>query len=269
MRIILFSLMLCVLSACASTPSDDKAPLKMRAGSFGALPGWQEDDFSGITQAFGRSCARLLKRGSAGFLTKDQRWGTMQDWQERCRIFQTVSQDQRSQKRFFEQYFIPYEIRAGREEGGLFTGYYEASLRGSYKKNGQYQVPLHAKPDDLVMVSLGEFREDLKGRRIAGRVTNGRLKPYEDRADITKGDIASDVLIWVDDAIDKFFLQIQGSGLVRMDDGSSVRVGYDGQNGHPYFAIGRDLIHQGELTKETVSLQTIRARRCMGGGESI
>lgn len=259
MRIILFSLMLCVLSACASGPSDDKAPLTMRQSSFGALPGWKEDNFSGISQAFGRSCKRLLKRGSSGFLAKDQRWGSLQDWQERCRIFEGVSNDQKSQKSFFEQHFVPYEIRAGREEEGLFTGYYEASLKGSYKKHGKYQVPVHAKPNDLVMVSLGEFREDLKGRRIAGRVSNGRLKPYEDRADITEGDIASDVLIWVDDAIDKFFLQIQGSGLVRMDDGSTVRVGYDGQNGHPYFAIGRDLIHQGELTKDNVSLQTIRA----------
>ena len=260
MRIIVFSLMLCVLSACTTGPSDDKkAPLKMRESSFESLPGWQKDDFSGISQAFGRSCARLLKRGPAGFLKKDQRWGTIQGWQENCRVFQATAQDKKSQKQFFEKYFVPYEIRAGREEEGLFTGYYEASLRGSYKKYGEYQVPLHAKPSDLVMVSLGEFRDDLKGRRIAGRVTNGRLKPYEDRADITKGDIASDVLVWVDDSIDKFFLQIQGSGLVRMDDGSSVRVGYDGQNGHPYFAIGRDLIHQGELTKDNVSLQTIRA----------
>jgi len=111
------------------------------------------------------------------------------------------------------------------------------------------------------MVQLGDFRDDLKGRRIAGRVINGRLQPYETRAEITQGQWPhnTEVLVWVDNAVDAFFVQIQGSGVVSLNDGSEMRIGYNGQNGHPYYAIGRELIKRGALTKANVSLQTIRA----------
>ncbi|MEO0394336.1 MAG: MltA domain-containing protein, partial [Pseudomonadota bacterium] len=144
---------------------------------------------------------------------------------------------------------------------GLFTGYYEASLSGSRTPSRQFSTPLHARPDDLVMVQLGGFREDLRGRRIAGRVLDGNLRPYEDRAEIVAGALDDSVpaIAWVDDPIAAFFLQIQGSGRMLLDDGSEMRVGYAGQNGHPYVPIGRVLINEGELSRETVSLQTIRA----------
>ena len=113
------------------------------------------------------------------------------------------------------------------------------------------------------MVQLGDFRDDLKGRRIAGRVVNGRLFPYEDRAEIEAGKLSparQDIIAWANDPVDAFFLQIQGSGRIYLEDTmEEIRVGYAAQNGHPYFAIGRALIDKGELTKETVSLQTIRA----------
>ena len=114
----------------------------------------------------------------------------------------------------------------------------------------------------LVMVNLGEFRDELKGERIAGRVRDGRLKPYESHAEILSGQLPVEqdrALVWVDSAIDAFFLQIQGSGIVSLDDGTIMRVGYAGQNGHPYYAIGRELVKRGELTKDKVSLQTIRS----------
>ena len=110
------------------------------------------------------------------------------------------------------------------------------------------------------MVQLGEFRPDLKGVRIAGRVSNGYLRPYEDRQQIVNGAWPHDdqVLVWVDDPVDAFFVQIQGSGVVTLDTGELLRIGYDGQNGHPYTAIGRELIKSGALTPETVSMQSIR-----------
>ena len=149
----------------------------------------------------------------------------------------------------------------GNDPKGLFTGYYEASLNGSRTKSARYNIPLHKRPDDLVMVQLGDFREDLKGRRIAGRVRGGNLKPYESREEIVAGDWPHDdeVLVWVDDPVDAFFVQIQGSGLVALNNGQTMRIGYAGQNGHPYYAIGRELIKRGQLTKDTVSMQSIRA----------
>ncbi len=143
---------------------------------------------------------------------------------------------------------------------GLFTGYYEAALKGSRTKSGPYKFPLYARPSDLVMVQLGDFRDDLKGRRIAGRVMDGKLKPYENRAQIVNGNWPHNdkVLVWVDNAVDAFFVQIQGSGMVELPDGATMRIGYAGQNGHPYYAIGRELIKRGAVAKDRISMQTIR-----------
>jgi hypothetical protein len=122
-------------------------------------------------------------------------------------------------------------------------------------------VPLYRRPNDLVAVDLGEFRESLRGQRIAGRLTGDKLVPYADRSAIENGALAGRglELLWVDDPVDAFFLQIQGSGQVELEGGGRVRVGYDGQNGHPYFAIGRELVERGAMTIEQVSMQSIAA----------
>jgi membrane-bound lytic murein transglycosylase A len=113
------------------------------------------------------------------------------------------------------------------------------------------------------MVNLGDFRPELKGQRIAGRVNgDGQLKPYENRTDIEMGKLPvamDNPLYWVDSAVDAFFLQVQGSGVVTLPDGTAQRIGYDGQNGYPYTAIGKELIARGALTKDNVSMQSIRA----------
>ena len=128
-------------------------------------------------------------------------------------------------------------------------------------RGGRYQTPLLRRPRDLVQADLGAFASDLKGRSISGREDGGRLVPYYDRAAIERGALASQrlALLFLIDPIDAFFLEVQGSGRVRLPDGRIVRVSYDGQNGRPYVPIGRLLIERGELTREAVSLQTIRA----------
>lgn len=187
--------------------------------------------------------------------------GYARDWQAVCaNIPSTITTD--TARQFYEMNFIPYLASNHGVEEGLFTGYYEASLNGSYTQTDVYQTPLRQRPDDLVMVNLGDFRPELKGQRIAGRVDDkGQLRPYEDRAAIETGKLpkaADKPLYWVDSAADAFFLQVQGSGLVTFSDGTTQRIGYDGQNGHPYTAIGKELIARGALTKDNVSMQTIR-----------
>jgi len=187
--------------------------------------------------------------------------GTNAIWQQACVALDNVDKESSlAVRQYLEDYFQPFEVRDGRNPMGLFTGYYEASLKGSRVKTDHYRYPLHARPDDLVMVNLGEFRSDMRGERIAGRVSHGTLKPYEERAQIVDGDWPHNdkVLIWVDDAVDAFFAQIQGSAVVELEDGSVTRIGYAGQNGHVYYAIGRELVKRGYLAKEHVSLQSIR-----------
>ncbi len=250
-----------LLTACGEA---DKAavPLVLEPVGYEALPGWDADDHEAVLAAFTLSCERILKRDAADPFGPDKIGGTYGDWQPLCRpVVEGTVEDARA---FFEDNFTPHAASfGGGEETGLFTGYYEAALDGSLTRGGPYQYPLHTRPDDLVMVDLGAFREDLRGRRIAGRVTDGRLRPYEDRAAITAGDWphtgGEQVLVWVDDPVDAFFLHIQGSGRIKLDDGGEMRVGYAGQNGHVYYAIGRALIESGAVRREDMSMQAIRA----------
>ena len=163
-------------------------------------------------------------------------------------------------REFFEAHFAPYEARNGAEAEGLFTGYFEPELRGATQADGRYAVPLYARPDDLVTVDLGLFRSALLGERLAGRVADGALKPYATRADIDGGALAARglELVWVDDPIDAFFLHIQGSGRIVFEDGTTRRLAYAATNGHDYFSIGRRLVDIGALSREDVSMQTIR-----------
>jgi membrane-bound lytic murein transglycosylase A len=157
---------------------------------------------------------------------------------------------------FFEKNFKPYALSGD----GLFTGYYEPEIRGSRTRQGAYQTPVYGLPSDLIRVDLGRFSAQFQGEHISGRVDGQRLVPYATRAEIdAKGVPTAKILFWCDDPVAMFFLQIQGSGRVKFDDGAMIRIGYAGENGRPYSAIGRVLLKAGKLAKDTISLATIRA----------
>lgn len=226
------------------------------------LNGWREDSVHEALPAFLRSCVEWDKLPADAPLGGETAfYGTAGDWRNLCTRARNLENGTPEKiRRFFEQSFVPFAVHAGEEEEGLFTGYYEPELRGSRVRSAEFPIPLLQRPPDLVHVELGEFREDLKGRRIAGRVVDGRLKPFESRAEIDAGKLPFEelALVWVDDPVDAFFLHIQGSGRIVLRDGSVIRVGYDGQNGHPYTAIGRVLVERGAMTVEEASLRTIR-----------
>lgn len=234
--------------------------LNIRAVSFSDLPGWPEADYTGFRAAFVKSCQKIAtlpatrEMGGVGIA------GTAGDWQPLCEAALALPPGPELLQSFFESHTTPFQILNNTEETGLFTGYYEASLNGSRTRQAPYLTPLYLRPPELVMVDLGQFRDELKGQRIAGSVVGGNLVPYPDRTGIEGGALADRALelVWVDSAIDAFFLHIQGSGVVEMDDGTTLRVGYAAQNGHPYFAIGRELIDKGYVAKEDMSMQAIR-----------
>lgn len=273
MKLVLSGLVVLLLSGCVLPDGqegpDQMAPqLELRPVAFADLPGWRNDLQDNSLVSLQRSCDKIRFWSPDKHIGSDPRMGNGQDWNGICQAIpdQSVSGQMgpsaEAARQFYETYFIPYRMSNNGNSEGLFTGYYEPTLHGSLTRSGRYSVPLLARPSDLVMVNLGEFRDDLKGKRIAGRVVSGQLKPYEDRARIEDGGLPKDMavpLVWVDNAVDAFFLQIQGSGVVEMESGETMRVGYDGQNGHVYTAIGKELIARGALTKETVSMQTIRA----------
>ncbi len=253
---------ICVLTACEKKEKKDmRAVLNLQALAFSDVPAWEKDQHKAALDAFAVTCARFLKSKKTGDLDKDDaRFGTWDDWRAICQdLTEAHITDDQDARLFFETHFTPHRVLADDEKDGLFTGYYVAELSGADVETERFKYPVYAKPDDLVMVDLGLFRDDLKGRRIAGTVRDGRLYPYADRADIeTKGLGDVPVLLWADDPVEVFFMHIQGSGRVRMVDGSTRFIGYAGQNGHPYTAIGKFLIEMDAVKKEDMSMQAIR-----------
>ncbi|MDA5192370.1 murein transglycosylase A [Govanella unica] len=223
--------------------------------SFDSLPGWAADDQAAALQTFLVSCTRMETKPQT--LNDSERAG----WLEVCTAARAVPPDDKiAARHFFEREFTAYAIRLGRDEDGLLTGYYEPELRGSRSPSAIYATPLYRLPPDLVTADLGAFNPDYKGKTLTGRLLGNRILPYFDRADIAAGALAGQhlELLWVDDPVSAFFLEVQGSGRVVLEDGSLVRVGYAGKNGLPYTAIGRVLIDRGAISREDVSLFTIR-----------
>ena len=252
------------LASCAPTPPVPPVPtLTLEPVGFDRLKGWGADDPSDSLVAFRRSCSVLRSHAPSEPMAPDPAFGQISDWLPACTAADATASlaSAASARRFFETWFQFYRVSDHGNQDGLFTGYYEPVLYGSRHPDGRYRVPLHAPPPDLLRIDLGRFNPDLAGYAIWGRVADGAFVPYYTRAEIDDGALAGRnlELVWVDDPIAAFFLQIQGSGQVRLDDGSVVRVGYAAQNGRPYRAVGRDLIEMGALSRGQVSLQTIRA----------
>jgi len=144
---------------------------------------------------------------------------------------------------------------------GLITGYYEPLLKGSRRRSERFAYPIYAPPDDMLEVDMSELFPELRGRIAYGRLEGKRVVPYFNRAEIDAGKahLEGKVLLWVENPVELFFLQIQGSGRIELEDGTHVKIGYAAQNGHPYASIGRRLIDMGELTPERASMQDIKA----------
>jgi membrane-bound lytic murein transglycosylase A len=228
--------------------------LQLVRADFSQLAGWDHSNPHAALLAFRRSCAVLAAKpvtaamGSYG--------GSVADWRAPCRAAASVSPGK--EKAFFEQWFVPVAVTAGRVREGRFTGYYEPEIKASRVQQGAFQTPVYARPDDLVTVDLGVFRPSLAGETIAGRVQAGRLVPYASRAEIAAKGLKARILFYTDDPIDLFFLHIQGSGRARFADGSRTRVSYAAQNGQLYTAIGKTLIAKG-VPRDGLSLQSIKA----------
>ncbi len=244
--------------ALPAPPPEDR--LVVLPASFTELSGWEADQVSQALPALVGSCIGRPKEGSGGGLGRLLAGGASL-WRDLCaRAAELPPGDDAAVRRFLEHYFSPWQVTNHGERDGLFTGYYEPELRGARKKKAPFVHPLYLAPHDQQIVDLGDFKRELAGRRITGLVRGGRFRPYWDRSEIEQGALAGRGLemLWVDDAVALFFLQIQGSGRIVLPDGSIVRVGYAGQNGHDYTAIGKILIERGELLRQDVSLQSIR-----------
>ncbi|MCH9757233.1 MAG: murein transglycosylase A [Gammaproteobacteria bacterium] len=232
------------------------------AASFDDLPGWEKADLSSSFKTFMVSCHVFLRQsadkpvGSAYFPLKTK------DWHPVCKAAKKLSNPTEAEmKAFFEAWFNPGQFYEAEPIEGLFTGYYVPVIKGSLKKTDEYNVPIYALPRNWVTFRLSDFDSDAPDRKVVGRVEGHHIYPYHTRAEINQGliDKHAPVLMWLDSQVDRLFLEIQGSGLIKLPNGREIFIGYAGQNGAAYTSIASVLIKQGVMTSDTASMQNIRA----------
>jgi membrane-bound lytic murein transglycosylase A len=213
--------------------------------TFEALPGWPSAGLERSLRAFITGCPRPGALGPACALAAA-----------------TPTGDEHAARRFFETAFIPYAlVSSDGPDTGLITGYYEPIVEGSRTQSALHPYPIFGVPEDLIVVDLVATNPDVRNLRLRGRVEGRRLIPYFSRAEIDSRGPAfpAPVVAWTNDPVELFFLQIQGSGQVRLQNGERLRIGFADQNGHPYRSLGRYLMERGELPLEQTSMQGIKA----------
>ncbi len=211
------------------------------------LPNWRADNLLNSWPVWLKSCQALQKKTA---------------WQAVCQqALQQDASDTSKLQAYWQTQFEVFQLRqATGESSGLITGYYQPVLRGATAPSSRYPVPLYQVPPDLIQVNLSVLYPELKYKRLRGRLQGQTLQPYFSRAEIDQrpSPLAGQELIWVDDAVDAFFLHVQGSGIVSLENGERVPIGYADQNGHPYQSIGKVLVDRGELRASEASMQGIK-----------
>ncbi|TJZ72864.1 murein transglycosylase A [Chitiniphilus eburneus] len=250
------SALLLALAACTTTPPGTQpvtptpgpAPTPTphptyRPVAWSALPDVSDGDLVAGFNAWRNGCAKA--RSTA---LKDV-----------CAEAKTLAPDAVTIRNFVQGRLAPYQlINQDGSEQGLITGYYEPVYPGSLSRTATANVPVYGQPDDLITVDLAEVYPELKGKRLRGRLEGRKLVPYPDAGTIQRAGLEAPVLAWLTDPVDLQFMQIQGSGRVRLADGSELRLGYADQNGRPYKPVGRWLVTQQLLPASAVSMQSIR-----------
>ncbi len=258
-----FALLALLLAGCAAPPPRLTAPvqsvppgtpspptlagLRLQPASFDQLPGWGGDDLAGAWSAWRRDCsARASALAGA------------------CAASTAVpADDPAAQRTFFEHWFQPWQASSpDGSDTGLVTGYYEPVLHGALQRGWPYVVPIYGLPADLVdRADPGDGVT--RGRLVRDTAGTSSVAPFWSRAQIdadpqAQAALGRNVVVWLDDPVDALFLQVQGSGLVALPDGRTLRLSYAGDNGWPYRSVGRWLLDHGEL-RGTVTMQIIRA----------
>jgi membrane-bound lytic murein transglycosylase A len=227
---------LLLLASCAQ-PTVEAPPahrLALVATDFDALPGWRADHVAEAIPALQRSCDAFAKQPEAAAVGKTGIAGLVQEWMPACEAAAALpAGDDTSAAQFLTDYFRPYVVLDQAPNDGLFTGYYEMELDGARKPGGDYRVPLYKAPDSPVTYSRAEID--------AGALKNRNLE-----------------LMWLKDPVDVFMLQIQGSAVVKLPDGTLTRVGYAGNNGRDFVPVGKLMIQGGVVPKDKASAQGIR-----------
>ena len=238
--------------------SEATGVVKLEKQQIQSLPGWQTEDFKSVINVFNKNCGKILNNKNEYIYNAAIKIKT-KDFQKICREFMnkniTSSSDM---KKFLEKKFDVYAVSDNENYEGKFTSYYEAVIHASFEKTAKYKYPIYGKPKDLVEINLRDFDENLPNTRLVGRVENGKFIPYYNRRKIEKEGVNAPVLMWGDDLVDIHFMQIQGSAIAVMSDGSELRIGFADSNGLKFRGIGSIMLEKKILKAGEVSMPKIR-----------
>ncbi len=236
---ICFLFALLIFTGCSNKVSSALEPISYgsyKKVSFEEIPSWEDENFDEVFACFQKTCEKSSRKPL---------------FKHVC----SISQQVKNSKAFFEQHFTPFVSTASKS---LATGYYEPTLKGSYTQSEHYPYALYGIPDDLIRIEVNDAYQARIKRPLRGRLENGKVVPYYSRQEISENALADQAPIcYVSDKVDLFFLQVQGSGRVLLDDNSSIYVGYGDQNGFPYHSIGKEMLKRGYLKEGEVSLRSI------------
>jgi len=233
------------LAPCPKCPPAKPAPetAVYLQFTFDGLPGWPSADLDRSLRTFLAGCPR-----SGPFS------------QVCARAASVPPDDPVAARAFFEANFVPYAlVSSDGPDSGLITGYYEPIIEGSRTQSGENRYPIFGVPDDLIVVDLAAVNPDVRNMRLRGRLDGRRVVPYPSRGEIDARGVPAQVIAWASDPVELFFLHIQGSGQVRLENGERIRIGFADQNGQPYRSLGRYLADRGELPLDQTSMQSIKA----------
>lgn len=183
-------------------------------------------------------------------------------WKKVCDLADDIKEpSDENIKNYFKKYFNLYSAtNMDGSDTGTITGYYQPILKGSKVKTSHYKVPLYTTPKDLITVDLSDVYPELKSKRLRGKLAGNKLIPYLSRAEIDGqgSPLAGNEIVWVEDPVEAFFLEIQGSGIIQFDNGEAMQIGYADQNGYPFKAIGSTLVQKKEITMAEASMEGIK-----------
>jgi membrane-bound lytic murein transglycosylase A len=241
MKALLYYFMLIfIFYGCSKAPKiklDSMPNTILTQSSFKKLPNWENENYIDLLDNFQNNC-RSTK--------------TKKLYKDLCKESRSVY----NARDFFEQNFEVFKIESKREDQ-ILTGYYEPQLQGSVIKSDRYKYPIYETPKDLINIDLESIYPELKKYRLRGKLQGSKIVPYFKRADLATQELNTSVICYVDSKIELFFLEVQGSGRVKLDTNETIFVGYDNQNGYKYRSIGKYLVQHGEIALEEISLQSI------------
>ena len=235
---IFITALIILIQGCTTSPY-----LKERY-TYDQLPGWYDGNQKMAIHALKNSCSVVVKTKKSNY-----------KWLKVCdATLKEKSQNNKQIRAFIEKHFTPYRITIKNYSTGHFTGYYQPSIDGSRFKTKKYNTPIYKRPIDLIS------KKTKDGKISYGRYHRGQFIPYYSRQEISHSNLIAreNIIAWLPNRVERSFLQIQGSGQINLTDGTSILVGYDGQNGHPYRPIGRFLLKNNFLPREKISMQSIK-----------